>query len=223
MKWKRRQRPLKNAEPEEHTDDISRQISIAVKALARGGVIAFPTETYYGLGADPFNNKALERLFALKQRDEKKPVLVLVESVDMLSLLADDIPTVFQPLMRRYWPGPLTLILPALESVPALLTGGTGTIGVRISPNPVVQAILQGWQSPVTATSANISGTPPAAEASSVRNYFSDAVDCIVDGGRTPAGLCSTIISCEEGRLKLLREGQIPFQELVAHSGGKTG
>lgn len=188
----------------------------AVDLLEQGGVISFPTETCYGLGVDPFNGAALEKLFRVKKRLRDKPILVLVDSIDMLSDLVTHIPDGYRPILKRYWPGPLTCIFPAAENVHPLLTGGTKTIGVRISSHPVVDELLHDWKKPVTATSANISGAQPACDARQVSLVFGEQVDCVVDGGETVAGACSTIISCKNERLLCLRRGKIPFAELVA-------
>jgi len=198
--------------------NISRntRIAEAVDILGQGGVISFPTETYYGLGVDPFNEAALEKLFRVKKRLQDKPVLVLVDSIDMLSDLVTHIPDIYRPILKRYWPGPLTCIFPAAENVHPLLTGGTETIGIRISSHFVVDELLRIWQKPVTATSANISGAEPACDAFGVSSFFGEQVDCVVDGGETAAGACSTIVSCKNERLLCLRRGKVPFTELVA-------
>jgi len=192
------------------------RITEAVGILGQGGVISFPTETYYGLGVDPFKEVALEKLFRVKKRLRDKPILVLVDSIDMLSDLVTHIPDVYWPILKKYWPGPLTCIFPAAENINPLLTGGTQTIGIRISSHPVVDELLRVWQKPVTATSANISGKEPACDAFGVSLFFGEQVDCVIDGGETSAGACSTIVSCKNERLRCLRRGKIPFTELVA-------
>lgn len=181
----------------------------AVKALSGGGIVAFPTETYYGLAVDPFNSDAVLKLFKLKGRSINKPILVLIETVEQLSTLTDTIPVPYLPLIKDHWPGPLTLIFSAGKLIDPLLTGGTGTIGVRISPHPLAQKLCKAWKKPITATSANLSGLLPAITSKEVIGYFGDRVDCIIDGGSTPAGLCSTIVGCEGDELKLFRKGQV--------------
>lgn len=188
----------------------------SVDILGQGGVVSFPTETYYGLGGDPFRGAALEKLFRIKKRQRDKPILVLVDSIDMLSDLVTHIPDVYRPILEKYWPGPLTCIFPASENVHPLLTGGTQTIGIRISSHPVVDELLRVWQKPVTATSANISGEEPACDALGVSRFFGEQIDCVIDGGATAAGACSTIVSCKNERLRCLRRGKIPFNELEA-------
>ncbi len=184
----------------------------AAKCLRQGGLIAFPTETYYGLGVDPFNPAALQRLFSIKGRPAAKPVLVLVENQTQVPLLAAQVPAALQKLMNRFWPGPLTVVCPAKFDLPELLTGGTGTVGIRHSPEPTAARLLAVFGGPITATSANCSGQPAAVTAAEVKAIFVNQIDLIIDGGRTPGGLSSTLIGCDEqGRLRCLREGKIPW------------
>jgi L-threonylcarbamoyladenylate synthase len=182
----------------------------AAECLRQGGLLAFPTETYYGLGVDPFNSTALQRLFAVKQRPAAKPVLVLVENQTQVPLLAAQVPDALQELMNRFWPGPLTVVCPARPDLPDLLTGGTGTVGIRQSPEPTAARLLAAFGGPVTATSANCSGQPAAVTAAEVTRIFGSQIDLIIDGGRTPGGTGSTLIGCDaQGRLRCLREGRI--------------
>jgi L-threonylcarbamoyladenylate synthase len=192
-----------------------KNIQGAVTVLEKGGVISFPTETYYGLGVDPFNSKAVDRLFKLKKRDRKKPILVLVSDLEMLTLLVSDIPQQYRKLMEQFWPGPLTLIFPAKEMVCRLLTGETNTVGIRISSHPIVKEIFKKWHKPITATSANISNQVPAKSSEEVVSYFGNKIDCFIDGGEAPAGLCSSIVALESERLIEIRRGQVPFSELI--------
>ncbi len=204
------------------SDSVSKctaqNIEKAVKILERGGVLSFPTETYYGLGVDPFNITAVERLFQLKQREKSKPILVLVSDVEMLTLLVAGIPEQYQKLMESYWPGPLTLVFPAKETVNPLLTGETGTVGIRISSNPIVKEIFKLWRRPLTATSANLSNQSPAKNSAEVVSYFGEKIDYHIDGGESPAGLCSSIVSFRNERFVEIRKGQIPFSELIAQA-----
>ena len=182
----------------------------AASCLRQGGLIAFPTETYYGLGVDPFNSKALQRLFAVKRRPAAKPVLVLVENQAQVPLLAAQVPAPLQKLINHFWPGPLTVVCPARPDLPELLTGGTGTVGIRHSPEPTVARLLAAVGGPITATSANCSAQPAAVTAAEVEAIFGSQLDLIIDGGSTPGGHSSTLIGCDDqGRLRCLREGQI--------------
>ena len=187
----------------------------AVACLQEGGIVAFPTETYYGLAADPFSEKALQALFHLKARDYRKPVLVLIHDDVQLGDIAESIPDMYRPLMDRFWPGPLTLIFPGRKDLLPLLTGGTGTIGVRISSNVVAMELCRRWGRPITATSANLSGLVPAISAEEVETMLGPGVDFILDGGRAPAGRCSSIVAIRDDRLCLIREGQIDFSLII--------
>jgi L-threonylcarbamoyladenylate synthase len=187
----------------------------AVAVLQEGGVVAFPTETSYGLAVDPFNPLALNHLFTLKQRDIDKPILTLVDDRESLSTLVQHIPGIYEPLMKEFWPGPLTLIFQARINLPTLLTAGTSTIGVRQSSHPFARQLLRAFGKPLTATSANISGRTAAVNAFEVRSQFGGRIDMIFDGGRTPGITGSTIIGLDEGSPRLIRPGLIPFADIL--------
>lgn len=195
----------------------------AVTVLNSGGVVAFPTETYYGLAVDPFNPMALNHLFALKQRDISKPILTLVDDRESLLILVQSVPAIYTALMDTFWPGPLTLIFPARLNLPILLTAGTSTIGVRQSSHPFARQLLRAFGRPITATSANISGHGPAADAFEVRAQFGSRVDLIFNGGKTPGIGGSTIVGLDGEKLKLIREGVIPFTEIIQASRNVSG
>jgi L-threonylcarbamoyladenylate synthase len=187
----------------------------AVLVLGQGGIVAFPTETFYGLAVDPFNEKALADLFRLKGRPLHKPFLVLIQDESQLADLASSIPREYRVLMKAFWPGPLTLVFPAGPGLSSLLTGESGGIGVRISPHQVARIIGQMWGRPMTATSANLSGLPAARTAEEVRRFFGAGVDCILDGGQTPGGMSSTVVGVDQGKLQLIRAGVIEFSSLI--------
>lgn len=188
----------------------------ACVALRAGGVVAFPTETYYGLAVDPCNQEALSRLFALKGRSADKPVLLIIDHPSQLSTLVAEIPPPFPLLMERFWPGPLTLVFPGAPSLPGMLTGHRGTIGVRVSSHPVARQLVRAFGRPLTATSANFSGQPAAVAASGVLEQLGPEVDAVLDGGETPGGQGSTLLGYQEGKVCLLRAGVIPFAEIEA-------
>ena len=193
----------------------------AVLVLRQGGVVAFPTETYYGLAVDPFSSQALERLFQMKRRPVEKPVLVLIDQRSRLPLLAAEIPSQFHPLMERFWPGPLTLIFPAQPHLSPILTAGTGTIGIRISSHPLARSLTALAAGAITATSANISGSPPAVSEQEVLAQFGSGLDWLVKAGPTHGSMASTIIAADQGGLRLVRSGVIPFSE-IEEAGGVT-
>ena len=196
------------------SEELERLVSRAAETIKEGGVVAFPTETYYGLAVDPFNRTALQRLFRVKKRSLDKPILTLVENVGQLSLLAREVPALYQPLMEEFWPGPLTLLFPAPERLPPLLTAGTGEIGVRISSHPVAQALVRVCGFPVTATSANISGHPAASRAAEVREQLPD-IDLLIPFDHLANGRGSTIMSCRSGRPLIIRAGAIPTDQIL--------
>jgi L-threonylcarbamoyladenylate synthase len=201
----------------------SRELAAAAVFLRAGGIVAYPTETYYGLAADPWNGQALHRLFQVKNRPAVKPVLVLVSDRAQVLLLAREISPTARLLMDRFWPGPLTLVLPARADLSPLLTGGTGTVGVRLSPDPVAAALLRAFGSPLTATSANLSGREPATTANEVKAAFGGQVDLILDGGPAPGRMGSTLVGVSGGRITCLREGRISFVEVLRSAGTTAG
>jgi L-threonylcarbamoyladenylate synthase len=184
-------------------------LDLAVAILRGGGLVAFPTESFYGLGADALDPRALARVFAVKGRPESKPLLVLVDSVAMVESLVAEIPAGARELMARHWPGPLTLVLRAAAHVPDKLTAGTGTVGVRMPGHPVALAVVRAAGFAVTAPSANPSGAEPPTTASAVRHYFEGAVDLILDGGPTAGGAGSTIADCTVWPPSVLRRGRV--------------
>ena len=184
-----------------------------VSLLRSGGIIAFPTDTAYGLGADPFNNAAIDRIFQIKGRLETKPILLLVSSVRMAESVTEP-PDVFHDLVEQFWPGPLTVILPAAKSVPLKITAGTRKVGVRCPAAGFATRLVKRFGYPITATSANRSGLPSAITAEEVREQLDEAVDALIDGGSLPSRGGSTLIDLTVDPPSLLREGPISFETL---------
>jgi L-threonylcarbamoyladenylate synthase len=187
----------------------SETLDLAARILKGEGLVAFPTESFYGLGANALARRALDRVFRVKGRAESKPLLVLVDSVTMAERLVSDIPAGVRELMTRHWPGALTLVLKAAAHVPDRLTGGTGTIGVRMPAHPVALGLVRAAQHAVTAPSANPSGAPPPTTALAVRRYFEGLVELILDGGPTAGGAGSTIADCTVWPPRILRQGPV--------------
>ncbi len=182
-----------------------------------GGIIAFPTETFYGLGVDPFNVPAVQRLYDLKGRSpQTRPILVLIRSRHELQALVSEITSAAERLMQACWPGPLTLVFRAAVPVPSVLTAGTGTIGVRLSAYPDVQRVLEMFGGPLTGTSANRTGHPPVTTAEEVERAFGADVDLILNGGPTPGGLPSTVVDTTVSPPRLIREGCVSQSVLRA-------
>lgn len=194
------------------SSDLSSLCRAAGRVLTQGGIVAVPTETYYGLGVNPFDRRAVDRLVELKGREEGKPLLILIGEWAQLSTLVQKVPPIAQLLMNTYWPGPLTIVLAARPTLPDNLTAGTGTVGVRLSGCAPLREILR-QTGPVTGTSANRAGAPPAQTAQEVRQAFGEDIDLIVDAGCTPGGLPSTVIDARDTP-RLIREGAIPRQTL---------
>jgi L-threonylcarbamoyladenylate synthase len=180
----------------------------AAAVLKHGGVVAFPTETFYGLGAAALDRRAVRRIFELKGRPETKPLLVLVDSIVMAGTVAE-VGARARALAARHWPGALTLVLRALPHVPAEVTAGTGTIGVRVSPHPVAQGLVRALGGPVTAPSANPSGLEPPTTAAGVLAHFEGAVEMVLDGGPTPGGDPSTVLDLTVEPPQVLRQGAV--------------
>jgi L-threonylcarbamoyladenylate synthase len=191
-------------------------IQKASQLIQQGGVAAFPTETFYGLGADARNEESLQKIFRLKGREENKPLLLLIGERDWLSELVRNIPPVAERLIEKFWPGPLTLVFAASPGLSTLLTAGTGTIGVRISPHPIAQALVLAVGRAITATSANLSGQPSTSLAAGVSRFLGGKVDVILDGGQTPGGMGSTVLDVSGPAPKLIRPGAVSLGELVS-------
>jgi L-threonylcarbamoyladenylate synthase len=181
----------------------------AAALVAAGGLVAFPTESFYGLGADALDPAAVARVFEVKGRPDDKPLLVLVDSIDMVAELAAAIPDGARALMARHWPGALTLVLRAAARVPSGLTGGTGTVGVRLPGHAVARGLVAAAARPVTAPSANPSAAPPPRTAAEVRGYFDGRVALILNGGATAGGAGSTVADCTVWPPRILRQGPV--------------
>ena len=185
------------------------EIAYAAGILRSGGLVAFPTETVYGLGADATNERAVARIFATKGRPVDHPVIVHLGAVDELERWARDVPAVAWRLAARFWPGPLTLILKRAPGVSDALTGGQDTVGLRVPNHPVALALLQAFGGGLAAPSANRFGRISPTLAAHVLAEFGDAVDCVIDGGPCAVGLESTILDLSGTRPRVLRPGAV--------------
>jgi L-threonylcarbamoyladenylate synthase len=182
--------------------------------LQRGGIVAVPTETFYALGVNPFDGAAVDRLCAVKGRPAGLPILVLVGALGDLALFAEHVSPAASVLMEAFWPGPLTIVFPARASLPPALTGGTQRIGIRVSSCEPLRELLE-HVGPLTGTSANRTGAPPACTARDVHAALGEEVDAIIDAGPTPGGLPSTVIEADDV-LRLVRVGAITEDALEA-------
>ncbi len=191
----------------------------AVKILAEGGVIAYPTETFYGLGADATNDKAIEKIFSVKGRDFRNPISLIICKADEINPLVKLIPDPAHKLMAAFWPGALTIIFSASDIISPMLTAGTGKIGLRVSSHPLAQAVAQKLKKPLTATSANLSGAPECSTASEVIKQIGDKLDAILDWGKTHGDKTSTIVDVTVDPPIILREGAISRQAIKKYIG----
>ncbi len=197
-------------------ENLAEAVAEASRTIRRGGIAAFPTETYYGLGVAYHDVAALRKLFTLKHRPEEKPIPLIMGNEEALGLVAQQLDDRTAGVIKRFWPGPLTLVLKAKTGLPRLLTAGTGTVAVRMPGKSFALELARALEFPITATSANVSGSPPATDAAGVTGYFGEELDLIVDGGRTPGGAPSTIINLSGETITLVRQGLIPFDEILA-------
>jgi len=191
------------------------EIARVVEFLNDGQVIAYPTETIYGLGADVLNRKAVKKIYDLKSRDYGLPVSILIADLKMLREIVADVPDGALALMRKFWPGPLTILFPASDVIPKGLVTNTGKVGIRISSHPVAAAIVEGFGRPITTTSANLSGFPPSLSVKHVQKYFGDKLPCIVDGGECDPSRGSTVVDMAEETMRIVRDGAIPAEDVI--------
>jgi L-threonylcarbamoyladenylate synthase len=188
----------------------------AVSVLKDGGLVVFPTDTFYGIGADPFNARAVERIFRLKNRPEEKALPLVVGDVNGALDLAGPVSGDARFLMERFWPGPLTLLLPKREGSPPLPDGGTGKIGVRVPNHPAALALLREWGGPLTATSANPGGEANPVTAAAAAEGIGGGVDLILNAGPAPGGRSSTIVDVTLDPPRLVRPGAVAFDAVMA-------
>ncbi|MCC6053117.1 MAG: threonylcarbamoyl-AMP synthase [Desulfurococcaceae archaeon] len=199
--------------------DVIRQVA---SILRSGGLVAFPTETVYGLGAAVFNEQAVRRVYNVKQRPFDNPLIIHISSLEMLYLVAEDISEREVKLIEKFWPGPLTLILPRNPRVPRVVSGGLDTVAVRMPAHPVALALIRELGEPIAAPSANLAGRPSPTSAEHVIQDLYGKIDAIVDGGVTLYGIESTIINARTNPPILLRPGAYPVEEIERVLGEKV-
>ncbi len=192
----------------------------AAEILKNGGLVAYPTDTVYGLAADPTNAEAVRKLSEAKKRDPNQPMPHLLADAVFVGDVAAHIPTAAITLMRSFWPGGLTIILDKAASYRSAATGET--IGLRVPDHPVPRALSKHLGGPITGTSANIAGGPEPLSAEDVRGFLGDAVDLIIDGGPSPGEEPSTVIDCTQDPPVLLRQGTVPREEIERILGGEV-
>jgi L-threonylcarbamoyladenylate synthase len=198
------------------TDHSEEDLIISAAAIvSRGGVIAYPTETIYGLGVDATNDQAIRRIFEIKGRDFANPISLIIGNPKDIYPLVRKIPETAQKLMDAFWPGPLTIVFEAADSVSPLLTAKTGKIGIRLSSHNMARKIAQKAGKPLTATSANLSGAPECTDADQVIRQIGDQIDAVVALGKTGGMLASTIIDAVSEPMIILRQGLVSREEII--------
>jgi L-threonylcarbamoyladenylate synthase len=198
-------------------------VQTAAVLLRAGELVAFPTETVYGLGAVVWNEGSIRRLFAAKRRPTDNPLIVHIAHLDEVPRLATDLPATFHRLAKRFFPGPLTLIVKRNMDVPDIVSAGLPTVALRMPAHPLARALLEEVGEPLVAPSANRSGRPSATSADHVIDDFGDEVAAVLDGGKAPLGIESTVVSLLGGRPTLLRPGAIGQEALEEALGGEIG
>ena len=201
-------------------------IAYAAQQLKQGEVLGMPTDTFYGLAADPFNLRAVERVYDIKSRSRHKPLSLLIESVEQADALAKYLPTEFYLLAERFWPGPLTLIVPAAPKLPLKVTANSGNVALRVPAAEIPLAVIRKAGVPITATSANLSGASECTTAAAVHEQLAGRLNIIVDGGPSPREVPSTIVDLTGDQIgkpywHIQREGAISAQEIVSVLSGK--
>lgn len=190
------------------------ELKLALEILQAGGLVAFPTDTVYGVGALAFDNAAIESIYIAKQRPIEKAIPILVGNIDDLNKVGINIPDMAWTFAEGYWPGPLTCVVPKKESLPAAVSA-TSTVAVRIPDHPAARALLIA-AGPMAVTSANISGQPSPSTAQEVYEQLNGRIPLILDGGRTPGGVASTLVDCTGSEPIILREGPVSLNDLLA-------
>jgi len=187
-------------------------IRYAADQIRAGEVLGMPTDTFYGLAADPFNLRAVERVYEIKSRSRHKPLSLLIADVEQAEDLAKPLPQEFHALAKKFWPGPLTIIVKAGSRLPLKVTANTGNVALRVPNAKIPLAVVTAAAIPITATSANLSGAAECTSAEQVRDQLQGRINIIVDGGNSPRDVASTIVdlSDESVRWRILREGAIP-------------
>ncbi|MEE8553122.1 MAG: L-threonylcarbamoyladenylate synthase [Desulfobacterales bacterium] len=200
----------------DHANPRPDLISEAALIIKNGGVISFPTRYLYGLGADAFNADAVDRIFKIKQRPYNKPLLVLVDKSKDLTRLVRNVPSVATHIMERFWPGEVTIVFEAKDSLPENLIAGTDRIGVRMPEHPVALALTNSVKGPITATSANITGQDGCSRVQDLDPLIADKLDLILDAGPLKGGIGSTVIDVTVDPPKILREGAVSSTVILA-------
>ena len=191
-------------------------VEAAARAIKRGGIVAMPTDTLYGLAANPFSLPALAAIRQIKERPADRAIPLVAADVDQIAATLGVLPMLARLLAARFWPGPLTMLMLAPERLPAEVTGGTGRVGVRVPAHAVTRALCAACDMPLTATSANKSGLPATNDPAAVAASLGIGLDVLLDAGVTPGGPPSTIIDVTDATPRVIRQGAIPWESIQA-------
>lgn len=191
----------------------SAMLTHALRVLKAGGLVAFPTDTVYGVGALAFNQKAIESIYTAKDRPIEKAIPILIADIEDMEKVGVDVPQSAYRLAARFWPGPLTCIIPKQPTLPQAVSA-TSTVGVRMPDHEIARTLLRA-AGPMAVTSANISGQPSPSTAEEVFAQLNGRIPLIIDGGPTPGGIPSTVVDCSTSELKILRKGPLSVEELL--------
>ncbi len=189
-------------------------LEYSVQLILAGKIVALPTDTFYGLGADPFNLAAVSEIFRIKRRASERPIPLLVSSLDQAADLVADPPELFFTLAKKFWPGPLTMVVPASRQIPLKITANTGRVGIRWPSAPLAEALITALGRPLTGTSANLSEHPACATAAEVEEQIGSVLPLILDGGATGGQRPSTVVDLRGDRVRILRPGGIADSDL---------
>ena len=204
---------IKKINPKEPESEI---IEEAAGVIRRGGVVVFPTRCLYGLGADAMDPDAVERIIRIKQRPQDNPILVLIHAEKQLEMLVEKVPPAAVAIMAAFWPGRVTLVFDARDTLPGLLTAQTGKVGVRLPGHPAASALLREVKGPVTGTSANLSGRPGCSRMADMDSQIVEQANLVLDAGTLQGGVGSTVVDVTEEPPRVLREGQISIAQIYS-------
>ena len=190
------------------------KLRYSAEIIKNGGIVVFPTETVYGIGTNGLDKEAVERLYKIKERPLNKPISLLVSDYEMIEKVVKDINELEYKIMKKFFPGPLTIILNKKDIVPDIVTSGGSTVGIRMPEEEITRKLIEYAGVPIAAPSANISGKPSGIDLQEIIKEFGDKVDYYIDGGKSKIGIGSTIVKVENNTIKILREGSISKKEI---------
>ena len=195
------------------------KIEEAAQIIKNGGLVVFPTETVYGIGANGLNSKAVEKIYTAKGRKQDNPLILLISNIEMLDQIAENITNIEAKLMDAFWPGPLTIVLKRKTCVPNIVTAGLDTVGVRLTSGEIARKLVEASNCPIAAPSANVSGKPSGTKIEDIFEELKEKVDCIIDGGMSENGIESTVVRVIDGVPTILRPGKITLEEIEKIAG----